>query len=225
MSEVTTYRPPSRRPGRESLEKLLGAAEEQLRQEELDFFTVDRVLERAGVSVGSFYARFPEGKDALLNAVQDRMHGRMQSVVDALDPGRYAGQPIEAAVDHVFGALIESTFSDRRLARAFMMFSAFNPTLRHKSQQMNIKRRDAVMAVLACHRAEIAHPDPEAAVRRAFSVFQSMINGRLLFFAPHPELSLGMSDEEMFAELKAWICSYLRGGASGGSKRAGETAV
>jgi AcrR family transcriptional regulator len=215
MPTETTYRPPCRRPGHSSLEKLLTAAEDQLRKEELDFFTVDRVLERAGASVGTFYARFP-GKAALLNAVLDRLHARTQpAILEALEAQEHVEQSLEEAVDHAFGILIEDVMNERGLHRAFMMLSAFDPMLRHKGEQIHLEHRHAVAAVLAAHRAEIAHPDPDMAIYQAFAMFLSVMHGRLVFFTRSCDLRVGVSDEIIFAQLKAWISSFLRGNHRG----------
>jgi AcrR family transcriptional regulator len=211
MPMETTYRPPRSRPGHKSLEKLLVAAEDQLREEELEFFTVDRVLERAGVSVGSFYARFP-GKDALLNAVLDRLHTRTQpAILEALEVQKCAEQSLEEAVDHAFGILIEDVMNERGLQRAFMMLSAFDPVLRRKGEQIHLEHRLAVTAVLDAHRAEIVHPDPDMAIYQAFAMFLSVMHGRLVFFTRKCDLRIGVSDEVIFAQLKLWISNFLRG--------------
>lgn len=212
MSTETPYRPPRSKPGHQSLEKILVAAENQLRQEELDLFTIDRVLERAGVSTGSFYARFPEGKQALLNAVQDRLYERIQpAIMKSLDALDHKDKTLDEAVDHVFGSLIAHMLREREIIRAFMMFSAFDPVIRRKGYSIYLERRDAVAEVLLIHRDEIAHPDPLTAIYLAFAVFQSLIHGRFMFFVQHPELGFGVNNEEIYEEIKLWISSYLHG--------------
>ena len=216
MPKAMTYRPPRRRPAHESLEKLLDAAEELLRQEELYNFTVQRVLERAGVSAGSLYTRFPAGKEAMLHAVQDRFYARVQPpILEALEAQKNVKQSLEDAVDNAFSILIAHLVKERRLLRAFIMFSAFDPVMRRKGHRINTERRAAVAAVLAEHRAEIGHPDPDKAINQAYDMYLSVKHGRLV----PPTSATGprhtTNEEVIFAQLKLWISHFLRGnGAS-----------
>jgi AcrR family transcriptional regulator len=216
MTRVVTYRPPRRRPARESLEKLLDAAESQLRQEDLQFFTIQRVLERAGVSAGSLYARFPAGREALLHAVQDRFYDRVQPLIlEALEAQMHVEESLEDAVDHAFGILIAHATEERRLIRAFVMFSAFDPVMRRKGHKINMERRAAVAAVLGTHRADIGHPDPDTAIQQAYDMYLSVKHGRIvpltLAEGPHRRVA----DEIVFTQLKLWLCHFLRGDGAG----------
>ncbi len=58
-------RPPTQARSRRTLERMVEAARTLLRESGPDAVTVQEVAERAGVSIGAFYARF-EGKEALI---------------------------------------------------------------------------------------------------------------------------------------------------------------
>jgi AcrR family transcriptional regulator len=221
MTRVITYRPPRRQPARESLEKLLDAAETQLRQEDLQFFTIQRVLERAGVSAGSLYARFPEGKEALLHAVQDRFYARVQPpILEALEAQKHVDQSLEEAVEHVYDILIEHAAKERKLLRALIMFSAFDPVMRRNGHRINTERRMAVAAALAEHLAEIGHSDPNAAIQQVFDMYMTLKHGRLVPPGPMNGPRNGSTDGVIFEQFKQWGSHFLRNGSSSGAPSA-----
>lgn len=96
-------RPPQQERSREALRKVLNAAEEILRTDGPDAFTMAGVAERAGVSIGAVYRRFT-GREELLNAVKDRLTENMaQELSAALDD---ADAGLEGVVDAFVGAIV-----------------------------------------------------------------------------------------------------------------------
>jgi AcrR family transcriptional regulator len=207
-----TYHPPQRPPGARTLERLLSAAEDQLREEEVDLFTIQKVLDRTSLSVGAFYSRFPD-KTALLQAVQERVHSRLQpKIVAALAAEAEVEQSLETAVDHCLDVLIDSLLAERKLLRAFWILSTFDPVMRRAAEQDNHQRRSAFMdAVLRLHRGEIAHPDPEEAMAMVYAMCTSVVQTRLLSAGPNSTVTFGVSDESIFRQLKLSLINFLRG--------------
>jgi len=67
---TAAVRPPQQERSRRTLSRIAEAARALVCENGSDALTVQRVVERAGASVGSFYARFPEKED-LLRYVED----------------------------------------------------------------------------------------------------------------------------------------------------------
>ena len=214
VNEDKPYRIPQQRRSRESLEKLLEAAEEQIRAEGLEGLTIANVVGRAGLSVGAFYARFPD-RTALLHAVQSRYHDRVEPqlherlremVLPEKTLRRAVGRAIDLLVDHVMG--------EREISRAFMMSSVFDPVMRSRGEQVNRARREVFVTVLLPHKDEIHHADPVLAINMAYGMYAAVVRGALVFGLEH-ELYSTISDQTMVGELKEALTLYLKGGEPG----------
>ena len=211
MNEHTTpYRVPQQKRSKESLERLLDAAEEQIRAEGIGSLTIANVVGRAGLSVGAFYARFPD-RNALLHAVQSRFHDRvepllLERLVVEVRPQKSLSDAVERAVD----LLVEHVMGERELSRAFMMSSVFDPVLRSRGEQVNRARREVLVSLLLPHRDEIGHPDPVLAIYMAYGMFAAVIRGALVFGVGH-ELYSTISNQTVVVELKQALTLYLKG--------------
>jgi len=93
VSEPPRPRTPSTRAGAEIVESILAAAEAVINEHGLASFTTQRVVDRAGVSVGSLYQYF-KSKEAILAELARRLEQRtqqrlieifQQSAADSLD--------------------------------------------------------------------------------------------------------------------------------------------
>ncbi len=214
MEELeSTYRVPRQKRSRESLERLLDAAEEQIRAEGSDSFTVASVLGRAGLSVGAFYTRFPD-KTALLHLLQERFHNRLEPLIHAEmleEPS--SPETLAEAVQRTIGVLITRVSEERELSRAFMMNSVFDPVLRERGERVNRERREVMIRVLMKHRDEIGHPDPVLAISMAYGMYAAVLRGRMVFGQEH-ELYYGIESGTIFSELRRALYLYLRGDTS-----------
>jgi AcrR family transcriptional regulator len=211
--EPIPYHLPQQKRSRESLERLLDAAEEQMSAVGIESFTVADVARRADLSVGAFYARFPD-KKALLHAVQDRFHSRLEPLIHAeMREGCAGARSLAETVDCLIDTLVRHVTGKRELSRAFMMSSVFDPVMRDRGERVNTERREVFISMLLAHRSEIGHPDPELAINVAYGIYAAVVRGTLVFGQQH-ELYYDVTDQTVVQELKRALTLYLRGEGS-----------
>lgn len=211
-TEPRPYKLPRQKRSRESLERLLDAAEERLSTVGIESFKVADVVARAELSVGAFYARFPQ-KEALLHAVQDRFHDRVEPSLHAEMRERCArARTLAEAVAGLVDTLAGHFAEHRELSRAFMMSSVFDPVMRARGERVNRERREVFTSVLLDHSAEIGHSDPMLAAEMAYSIHAAVVRGTLVFGMRH-ELYNETAHQTVFEELKRALTLYLRGDA------------
>jgi len=203
-----TYRPPRQQRSQESLERILDAAESLIRDRGFDSMTIAEVVQRSDSSVGSLYARFGN-KLALLRAVQVRYHSRVESGIAAeFGVDRPRDETLEAAVARIVRVLSDYLLSEPELYRAFVVGAVFDSQVRAQGERANAKRRDAVARVLMDHSEEIKHPEPDVAVRWAYSNCMAVLRERITY-GEGAELSGGFADEATVLELTRTVTNYL----------------
>jgi AcrR family transcriptional regulator len=216
-AEPTPYHPPQQKRSRESLERLLDAAEEQMAAVGIESFTIADVVRQAELSVGAFYARFPD-KKSLLHAVQNRFYNRVEPLLHARMRERASGAAnLAEAVDILLDTLIRHITGNRELSRAFMMHSVFDPVMRARGERINKERREVFSSVLLEHRDEIGHEDPKLAIDVAYGLYAALVRGTLVFGQQH-ELYIDVSNKTVEDELKRALILYLRGEAPPAAK-------
>lgn len=202
------YKPPRQRRSRESLEKILDAAESLIRERGFDDMTIADVVQRSESSVGSLYARF-SNKLGLLKGVQLRYHTRVQDdIFAAFSDGHSRAESLEEAVSRIVRVLCAHVLNEPELFRAFVLQAVFDPGVRAQGERTNSQRRDKVVEVLLSHRSEICHPDPALAAWWFYSVCMALLRERITF-GEAAQLSGGFSDETLVAELTRTATSYL----------------
>jgi len=203
-----TYKPPRQLRSRESLERILDAAESLIRERGFESTTIAEVVQRSGSSVGSLYGRF-DNKLGLLRAVQLRYHARVQNAIFAAFSGDHPrAESLEEAVARIVSVLSRHVLSEPELFRAFVLQAVFDPGVRAQGERTNAERRNKVVEVLLTHRDEIGHPNPEQAVRWCYSACMALLRERITF-GEKAELSGGFSDEALVAEMTCMVRNYL----------------
>jgi AcrR family transcriptional regulator len=204
-----TYTPPKQRRSQESLERILDVAETLIRERGFEAMTIAEVVERSDSSVGSLYGRF-RNKLALLQAVQVRYHTRVESAIAAAFQGGStpAGESLEDAARRVVRVLSDYLLSEPELFRAFVLQAVFDPRVRAQGEAANSQRRQIVAGVLIEHQGDVAHPDPDLAVRWAYSLCMAVLRERITF-GREAELSGAFADEQLIEELTRTVITYL----------------
>ncbi len=205
-----TAEPTKQARSRETLDRLLDAAEAVLTEGGLDHATVPRIAERAGMSVGVVYRRFAD-KDALLRAVYDRYFARIQGASSGRDVASLVAHLTLAELVHtVVGSTVALHLHRRQLLRALRTYaeSTKDPSFRRRLDRLNAESLEQLKTLVLAHRYMITHPDPERAV--AFAAF--MLGAALRSFVQSDPTTLRtfeLRGEDLAAELSRMFLSYL----------------
>jgi AcrR family transcriptional regulator len=95
---LSRFHPPRQTRSQETLHRILDAAEHVLEEKSFSEATLAEIMQRAGVTVGAFYRRFPD-KDALIHHLDERFFAELYERADTvLDEQRWRGEPLEAVL-------------------------------------------------------------------------------------------------------------------------------
>jgi AcrR family transcriptional regulator len=195
--------------GQETLDRLLVAAEEILEREGLDAATVPAIAERAAVSVGNVYKRFPD-KDALLRAVYERFFERSAAQNRAaLDPDHWAGKSVDEIVRALVAGMVRAYVQNKALLRSLLLYAETHEDreFRRHAEALRTTTFRAVAELLLERRAEIGHPHPAEAIEFALYVLGLTLRGMLL---PERRLhSFTLSSDRLSEELARMTIGYL----------------
>lgn len=195
---------------RETLTRLLDAAEAVLREGGLEAATVPAIAERAGLSVGAVYRRFPD-KDGLLRAVHDRTLHRFREMNDTkMAPELFAGATLSQWVAGMIRGLLFVYRQDRRLMQAMQEFAETHadPAFRARAADTNRAALERFTALLTSKAAEVSHPHPETAARFALLTIGLILRRLVLAGQPAPGLELG-DNVSLEDELTRLVLGYL----------------
>jgi AcrR family transcriptional regulator len=138
MSATTapSISPPLQERSRKTLDALLRAAEAQLLEKSFSDVSVTNIVNEAGSSSGSFYARFPD-KSALLHALHQRFVDRSVAQTEQMvsDIGDEKLSLDEFAVG-VVDALVESHRAHRGVIRAVLIESLKDAAFAERASQL-----------------------------------------------------------------------------------------
>lgn len=207
---------PQQARSRESLRRLIAAAQATLNEKGLDGTTIPRVAARAGMAPASVYRRFPD-KDALLRSV-------VLATLESYDQGNEAVLTPKLAK---LGSL--ATFAEKVVEQSLIVHRKNAGTLRamtqfilshhstafkKKAAEISIRSLNRVSDFLLLKKREIGHPRPEEAVPFALSIVGFVLQEIVVFDAlpDVPDPRLPKTDSDLVRELTRVFLNYLGAG-------------
>lgn len=205
----TSHEPRQAR-SRETLTRLLDAAEAVLSEGGLEAATVPAIAQRAGLSVGAVYRRFPD-KDGLLRAVHERVVDRYRRLNEERgQPAAYADASLEQIVGATVKGLLQVYRERRRLMQAMLQYTETHadPEFRARAAEANTEALAHFARIITERSGQLRHPNPQAAARFALVTLGLVIRGVVL--ADHAPPGLALADDfRLEDELTRMVLGYL----------------
>ena len=199
------FHPPQQARSRAALQRLLASAEQVLVSEGLDEFTIARVAEHAGVSVGGVYRRFAS-KEQLIDAVKQALMDRLeQSMADGLEKAKPS---LNGVVEAFTAALSEFLDESGRVIPA-VLAGKRNIDPEEQGLQVFISLQQRFLDAAVSHQDQIRHSDPIAALNIAF---RTVIGTGAHRAALSPWLPDGLTWPQWAREMTDMINAYLTAG-------------
>jgi AcrR family transcriptional regulator len=213
-AELRWVREPRQARSRETLDRILDAAEALVSDKGFADATLAEIVRRADSSVGAFYTRFRD-KEGLLYALYERYLEQAVATADeALDPTRWQRTPVPELLGAVVRFLVTIYREQGGLIRAFVLRNHTDAEFRARQARLSHYVARKLGAVLLDRRDEITHPDPERAVAFGLSMVFSTIEDNVLFGETRSS-ALALRDDDIAAELTRAYLAYLGVSAPG----------
>lgn len=202
--------PPAQKRSRETMDRFAEALEALLRTRTFEEISIHDIIRRSGRPIGSFYARFGS-KEALLPLLYQRYHERLEQVFRTrLERVKWDDLDLHQTVLKMVEFLVGLYDEDRGLIRAVALFARTRPDALPADVVPHRRRiYDLPVQILTHHREQIAHADPEDAIRFGIFMVSSVARDKILFGdAPHARIT-PINRQSLRRELSRALHSYL----------------
>ena len=174
-----SVQPPQQERSRASFERVLQAAT-ALAEDGYDGFTLAEVSKRAGVSIGSIYARV-KSKDDLFYVIQDRYMTGAEDRPVLRDVETLSGLSTYELVLEIVREFGEVFHQNEPLLRVFMHRGIVDPVVAERSSASVSQFHDQVEALLLERRAEMVHDDPALAIDVSFRMAWGTLARQIMY--------------------------------------------
>ena len=193
-----------------TLAQVLRATEHLLGRMHFEDITISQILELAGVSVGSFYARFHSKEDLLPHLYGAYSENLKVRLATAAAPEHWAGKKLAERIRRLLHLAVATYREQRGLLRAVALLARSRPkqVARSALRERDDQYRAMAELLLACG-DEIRHPAPGRAVQTGLLFALAACRDKILFAeAPHPA-SVPLTDGQLADELARALHAYL----------------
>jgi AcrR family transcriptional regulator len=175
--------PPQQERSRQSLRRLLDAAESVFNKFGLEGATLPRIAREARLSPASVYRRFRD-KNALIRAVFSRA-SEMQAreLAQEIDTEQVREIGIRNFTSHWIGGMLRGYGTRTGLIRAAMMYAHQHPRepFVRRQKKLEIRNFRKMARIFLLWQDEIHHPDPESAVAYGMLMVAFTVREMILF--------------------------------------------
>jgi AcrR family transcriptional regulator len=207
VTQSQFFRPPQQSRSQETLDRILDAAEQVLAEKAFGEATLAEIMERAGVTVGAFYRRYPD-KNALLRHLDERFFAEMlQKSEEVLNPARWSDATARAIIEEVTRQAVQVYSTRRGLLRSLFLRARTDTVLQQSALHVNEEYLRKLRALLLPRRGQIGHPDPERAIELGFMMMIGALRELVVFGETWP--APPAHTPALAAEVARMFCGYL----------------
>lgn len=200
-------RPPLQRRSQQSLERVLQAGLEVLQEQGVEGFTLQEVSRRAGVSIGSIYARV-ESREALIMAIYDRAMAWTEEQDQIARAALHEDLSPRERIETIVSNMANDMLGHADILRVFMRQAPLNPDIWQRGAEKSHQTARTFGRALLERREYINHPEPELAVDVAFRMIYCTI-ARRITHGPKFESARTVSNKKLVRELARAVADYL----------------
>lgn len=200
MDDYTPRKRPQQARSRATFDAIVEAGAQLLVEEGYHQLSTNKIAERAGVSIGSLYQYFPNKEAVVATVVEQFAERQYEILVEGLEEVLTA--PLEEAVGHLIGSLLEAKQAEPELSR--VLFGELPPlgqldVARHWTQ----RACELVRGALEARNEEIEPDDLELAAFVLVTSCHGVVHSTVI---DRPEL---LDDDRLVEQTSKLVLGYL----------------
>lgn len=208
VKSAREIQPPKQERSRRTEANILAATRELLKTKNLADIAISEITSRAGASVGSFYARFPD-KIALLLALQENaMLDVRSNLSKRLDPENWKGASLKTTVSDMIHSLVEVPGRHIPVFKAAFFGALQNPLLAKRVTDITEFKVELMALLVLSKKDEIHVPNARAVAVSGARMIESVLQHRRIRGYVEP-VEFIIPDARLCPDLTQMYLSYL----------------